>query len=75
MENLSESNFLVYAMHNYDTPVCLDLEEFNNDLKEKWNWHNEFYEQTLEQAIPLLLKKSYLEITPSTFDLLKKPQL
>ena len=32
MENLSESNFLVYAMHNYDTPVCLDLEEFNNDL-------------------------------------------
>lgn len=33
MDNLSESNFLLYAMHHYDVPTCLDLEEFNNDLK------------------------------------------
>lgn len=32
MDKLSESNFLVYAMNNYDSPICTDLEEFNSDL-------------------------------------------
>ena len=33
MEQLSEQNFLVYAMHNFEVPTCLDLEEFNSEIK------------------------------------------
>lgn len=33
IEPLSESNFLVYAMHHYDNPQCHSLAEFEEDLK------------------------------------------
>jgi hypothetical protein len=32
-EPLSESNFLLHAMHHYDNPQCHSLEEFEDDLK------------------------------------------
>lgn len=32
-EKLSESNFLLYAMHHYDNPQCHSIEEFEEDLK------------------------------------------
>jgi hypothetical protein len=32
-EKLNESNFLVYAMHNYDNPQCHSLAEFEEDIK------------------------------------------
>lgn len=30
---LNESNFLLYAMHHYNNPQCVTLEEFEADLK------------------------------------------
>lgn len=30
---LTEENFVTYAMHNYDNPQCISIEEFNDDLK------------------------------------------
>lgn len=30
---LTEDNFLIYAMHNYDNSQCVSIEEFNDDLK------------------------------------------
>ena len=30
---LTDGNFLIYAMKNYDNPHCLDMKEFHNDLK------------------------------------------
>lgn len=30
---LSEDNFLLYAMHNYHNHQCIDLSEFEEDLK------------------------------------------
>lgn len=32
-EKLNESNFLLYAMHNYDNTQCHSLIEFEEDLK------------------------------------------
>jgi hypothetical protein len=32
-EKLNESNFLIFAMHNYDNPQCHSLQEFEEDLK------------------------------------------
>lgn len=32
-ENLSESNFLLYAAKKYDNPSCFDTEEFEEDIK------------------------------------------
>jgi hypothetical protein len=32
-DKLSESNFLLYAMHHYDNPQCHSIEEFDEDLK------------------------------------------
>jgi len=32
-EKLNDSNFLLFAMHNYDNPQCHSLEEFDEDLK------------------------------------------
>lgn len=33
IETLTEDNFLMFAMKHYDNPSCLDVKEFNNDLK------------------------------------------
>lgn len=33
MEQLSEENFLLVAMHHFEPPMCLDLEEFNDEIK------------------------------------------
>ena len=30
---LTEENFLLYCMHHYNTPTCVTLEEFENDLR------------------------------------------
>ena len=32
-EDLNEKNFLLFAMQHYDNPQCVDVEEFNDDLK------------------------------------------
>ena len=32
-DDLNEKNFLLYAMHHYDNPQCVEVEEFNDDLK------------------------------------------
>lgn len=33
IEKLTDSNFLLYAAKHYDNPQCMDIEEFNDDLK------------------------------------------
>lgn len=33
MEHLNDATFLLFAMHNYSVPVCVDIEDFNNDIK------------------------------------------
>ena len=30
---LTESNFMMYAMKNYDNPHCIEMQEFYDDLK------------------------------------------
>ena len=32
-EDLNEKNFLLYAMKEYNNPQCVDVDEFNDDLK------------------------------------------
>ena len=32
-EDLNEKNFLLYAMQHYENPQCVEVEEFNDDLK------------------------------------------
>lgn len=32
-DDLNERNFLLYAMKYYDNPHCVDVEEFNDDLR------------------------------------------
>ena len=32
-DKLNESNFLIYAMHHYDNTQCVNLAEFEEDLK------------------------------------------
>ncbi|MDB4343181.1 hypothetical protein OAA26_00490 [bacterium] len=32
-ESINDSNFLVYAAQNYYNPTCIDIDEFNEDLK------------------------------------------
>ena len=31
--DLNEKNFLLYAMQHYENPQCVEVEEFNDDLK------------------------------------------
>ena len=31
--DLNEKNFLLFAMHHYDNPQCVEVEEFNDDLR------------------------------------------
>jgi len=33
LEKINEDNFVFYAIKNYYNPTCIDLEEFNEDLK------------------------------------------
>ena len=32
-DDLNEKNFLLYAMKEYNNPQCVDIDEFNDDLK------------------------------------------
>ena len=32
-DDLTEKNFLLYAMQHYENPQCVEVEEFNDDLK------------------------------------------
>ena len=32
-DDLNEKNFLLYAMQHYNNPQCVEVEEFNDDLK------------------------------------------
>ena len=32
-DDLNEKNFLFYAMQHYNNPQCIEIEEFNDDLK------------------------------------------
>ena len=32
-DDLNEKNFLLYAMKEYNNPQCIEVEEFNDDLK------------------------------------------
>ena len=32
-DDLNEKNFLLYAMKHYDNPQCVEVEEFNDDLR------------------------------------------
>ena len=32
-EDLNEKNFLLFAMQHYDNPQCVEVEEFNDDLR------------------------------------------
>ena len=32
-DDLNEKNFLLYAMKHYENPQCVEVEEFNDDLK------------------------------------------
>ena len=32
-EDLNEKNFFLYAMQHYNNPQCVEVEEFNDDLK------------------------------------------
>ena len=32
-DDLNEKNFLLYAMQHYDNPQCVEIEEFNDDLR------------------------------------------
>lgn len=32
-EKITEDNFLLFAMHNYDNPQCTSLTEFDEDMK------------------------------------------
>ena len=32
-DDLNEKNFLLYAMQHYNNPQCIEVEEFNDDLK------------------------------------------
>lgn len=33
IEKLTENNFLLYAAKHYDNPQCMDIDEFQDDLK------------------------------------------
>lgn len=33
MDKLTEDNFLIFAMHHYDNPQCVNLSEFEDDIK------------------------------------------
>lgn len=33
VDKLNDSNFLLFAMHNYDNPQCHSMQEFEEDMK------------------------------------------
>lgn len=39
--------------------------EFYDELKKRWNWHNDFYENILEPNMDKLLKKKSTELSPN----------
>ena len=65
-----------YAESNSEISELMS-KELNNDpvtylerLKERWQWHNHFYEELLEPAYLSVVKDSALELSPSEVDTL-----
>lgn len=56
-QELTEDNFLTYAMNHYDNPQCCNIEEFNDDLKRFVYLKKLFsrYQQNLELKETLIL--------------------
>ncbi|MFA6475949.1 MAG: hypothetical protein WCV68_00885 [Candidatus Paceibacterota bacterium] len=46
-------------------------QEFFQELCARWNWHNEFYENLLEPALPLLLEPNVFRLTPKRIEILR----
>lgn len=46
-------------------------QEFFQELCARWNWHNEFYENLLEPALPLLLEPNVFRLTPRQIAILR----
>ena len=43
-------------------------EEFLQKLKDRWLWHNTYYEELLEPSYQNLVKENHLELSPSEID-------
>src|SRR3989338_10114715 len=45
-----------------------DPETFLRELKDRWDWHNHFYEDILEPALPSMLEENISQLSPSQID-------
>lgn len=50
--------------------TALVPEDFLRELKERWAWHNEFYESVLEPMIPLVVERGVFQLSPDQIDVL-----
>ena len=47
-------------------------QDFYNELQARWDWHNQFYEELLEPAIPLLLEPHVFNLTPTQITIIRE---
>lgn len=53
----------------------LSPEKFFSELKRRWEWHHEFYEELLEPALPLLLEENIFSLSPRQIKLIREAYL
>tara|TARA_B100000945_G_C20292502_1_gene553992 strand:- start:546 stop:953 length:408 start_codon:yes stop_codon:yes gene_type:complete len=49
-DDLNEKNYLLYAMREYNNPQCIEIEEFNDDLK-KVKYIKRLFNQYVSEGI------------------------
>lgn len=47
---LTDDNFILYAMHNYDNIQCTDIEEFNDDLL-RFKYLNKLFSRYMNREV------------------------
>ena len=67
-DELSEDNFMLYAMQQYYKPNCIDAEEFYNDMKRFMYLKRLFFRYANGATVPERLILNHLIVLFNVFD-------
>lgn len=74
MENQLFNANRYYAESNPEISMLMERElyqrpeDFLHKLKERWKWHNTYYELLLEPAFDKIIRENFIELSPGELD-------
>ena len=74
-DDLNEKNFLLYAMQHYNNPQCVEVEEFNDDLKKIKYIKRLFNQYAIEGVLKERLLLNHIIVFYNVFSVEAAPRI